>query len=79
MQEMRSLVKEDVQRELDGMREMYRVDRRGLVLNFQESHLVLERDMRDVVSVVDSRLIGRNVRNNQQENALNLLNEAFQG
>ena len=76
---MRSLVKEDVQRELDGMREMYRVDRRGLVLNFQESHLVLERDMRDVVSVVDSRLIGRNVRNNQQENALNLLNEAFQG
>ena len=79
MQEMRSLVNEDVQRKLDGMCEMYRVDIRGLMLNSQESHQVLERDMRDVVSVVDSRLIEHNERNNQQENVLNLLNEAVQG
>ena len=68
MKEVRSLVNEDVQRKLDGMCEMYRVDIRGLMLNFLESHIVLERDMGEVSSVVGSRLIGKNGRNNQQEN-----------
>ena len=79
MQEMRSLVNEDVQMKLDGMCEMYRVDIRGLMLNFQESRQFSARDMRDVASAVDSRLIENNGRNNQQENVLNLLSEAVQG
>ena len=79
MQEMRSLVNEDVRRKLDGVCEMYRVDVRGLMLNFRESRQVLERDMRDVVSAADSRLIDNNERNNQKENVLGLLNEAVQG
>ena len=49
------------------------------MLNFQESRLGLERDMGEVVSVVDSRLIENNGRNNQQENASNLLSEEVQG
>ena len=75
MKEMRSLV-EDVRRKLDGMCEIYRVNIMGLMLNFQESRQVSERDMRDVVSVADSRLIENSERDNQQENVLNLLNEA---
>ena len=80
MQEVISLVNEDVQRKLDGMCETYTVDVRGLMLEFQESHIVSGRDMGEVASVVDSRLIENNERNNQQENVcvLELLNEEVQ-
>ena len=45
MQDVRSLVNEDVGRKLDGMYEMYWVDIGGLMLKFQESRIVLEMGM----------------------------------
>ena len=78
VQELRPAFNEDVQRNLDGACDMYRVEIRGLMLSFQDPYQVSRNNMRDVVSAADSRLIEQ-WKKRSSRNVLDLLNEEVLG
>ena len=79
MQEMGTIIDQDVRSKLNGACEMFRVDIGSLLTNFQEKQQELDQWIRDVSNAVDGRLLGNNNSNNRQESLLREISDAIMG